>query len=1673
MPQRPSFSLEAFEPRILLSADPLGMAQADLLHHKPLVAEFDKLELAPATAAHVESLGGFDMVIDSAVTDLIAPTSEASHRAGEAAHPKAAASRVDDWIVVESPSRPVEGSAPAFAPIGSPADAAATRIPTANDAEKASTESGQTEARRTLVRLSFFVSRERGTLRSVATETLRPSHFVDSISSRGPPAAGDSLAASARGDRDAKPSSQPAHFSKTPAPSSLAFLATVRYEISRSADKLPESLVLSGNLALPASLAHLDRSARFDAAAGDARSATIAGARRSVAARSSIQPIPTGDTEGFPVPLRGGRDLFFIARVDASAIAAVVITAGQIQRAAGPANPSGNADTLRLASSTTRPSGRRGDGSPRAPPEVSGSAGLESTRAPISTPPVAATSTPTPAIAPTPQSNQTGVIEQETVATLDIAGGILEVEIGGKTPGPGATDPLAGFDQINVTGSATLSGTLKIVLVDGFLPTAGDTFDFLTFGTVTGAFTTSTGLFGFGGGKLYFDVVQMADRLRLTVQEVPGGAIPIHTGSSAADDAIGNVLSEYFPLSATSVTGATLSIPGFVDFAGDIGIEDAGTSLEIVSSNVTATLGSGPFSLGVTSGKLALILNDNGSRVVFASGAFQLSGGGLLNASGAQAQVLQNTTSTSLVGQIVSVGSVSVTIPNAPANTTARISGTSLSFDISGFVTLTGDFGFQKVGTEIRATAGNASATLSAGTAFEAGVSGGSLALLLRDDGTKALKATGSAFLTAGDFAQVTIQSATVKFNSTSTDFAASPLLLDIDGVQATLDVAPNTQSVSLVGLSAEFGGFVNVSGNFGFRKQVTGTVTDIQATGSMVDVSLKAGTAFEAGVNDGAVALLLRSDSTTPGVTTRALKASGGAFLTAGDFAQVTIQSATVKLNDTTTDFASSPLTLDIDGVAATLDVALNSQSVSLVGLSAEFGGFVNVSGSFGFRKQVTGTVTEIQATGSMVDVSLKVGSVFEAGVNDGSIALLLRSDSTTPGVTTRALKATGGAFLTAGEFAQVTIQSATVKLNNTATDFKTNPLTLDIDGVQATLDVAPNTQSVSLVGLNAEFGGFVNVSGNVGFRKQVNGTVTEIQATGSMIDVSLKVGSVFEAGVNDGSIALLLRSDSTTPGVTTKALKATGGAFLTAGDFAQVTIQSATVKLNNTNTNFATNPLLLDIDGVQATLDVAPNTQSVSVVGLNAEFGGFVFVSGNFGFRKQVNGTVTEIQATGSMIDVSLKIGTVFEAGVNDGSIALLLRSDSTTPGVTTKALKATGGAFLTAGDFAQVTIQSATVKLNNTNTNFSTNPLLLDIDGVQATLDVAPNTQSVSVVGLNAEFGGFVNVSGNFGFRKQVTGTVTEIQATGSMIDVSLKVGTVFEAGVNDGSIALLLRSDSTTPGVTTKALKATGGAFLTAGDFAQVTIQSATVKLNNTSRDFKTNPLLLDIDGVQATLDVAPNTQSVSVVGLSAEFGGFVFVSGNFGFRKQVNGTVTEIQATGSMIDVSLKVGTVFEAGVNDGSIALLLRSDSTTPGVTTRALKATGGAFLTAGDFAQVTIQSATVKLNNTATDFKTNPLLLDIDGVQATLDVAPNTQSVSVVGLNAEFGGFVFVSGNFGFRKQVTGTVTEIQAAGSMIDVSLKVGTVFEAGVNDGSIALLLRSDSTTPGVTTKALKAT
>jgi hypothetical protein len=63
------------------------------------------------------------------------------------------------------------------------------------------------------------------------------------------------------------------------------------------------------------------------------------------------------------------------------------------------------------------------------------------------------------------------------------AGATLEIEIGGTSQG-------TEFDFLSISGDIDLNGTLAVMLINGFMPEFGNSFDILNWGNLTGAFDT-------------------------------------------------------------------------------------------------------------------------------------------------------------------------------------------------------------------------------------------------------------------------------------------------------------------------------------------------------------------------------------------------------------------------------------------------------------------------------------------------------------------------------------------------------------------------------------------------------------------------------------------------------------------------------------------------------------------------------------------------------------------------------------------------------------------------------------------------------------------------------------------------------------------------------------------------------------------------------------------------------------------------------------------------------------------------------------------------------------------------------------------------------------------------------------------------------------------------------
>jgi Ca2+-binding RTX toxin-like protein len=133
-------------------------------------------------------------------------------------------------------------------------------------------------------------------------------------------------------------------------------------------------------------------------------------------------------------------------------------------------------------------------------------------------------------------------------------GGTTLIEIGG-TAGAGVNPN--GWDQVQVAGAAQLDGTLQISLFNGFVPTAGQSFQVFTWGSHTGEFANWRGTSGIPGHpELAFVPVYSGSGLTLQVVATPL-LIP---GTQSAIDAGFNTLAQIGTL-LNNIGGFAQNIP--------------------------------------------------------------------------------------------------------------------------------------------------------------------------------------------------------------------------------------------------------------------------------------------------------------------------------------------------------------------------------------------------------------------------------------------------------------------------------------------------------------------------------------------------------------------------------------------------------------------------------------------------------------------------------------------------------------------------------------------------------------------------------------------------------------------------------------------------------------------------------------------------------------------------------------------------------------------------------------------------------------------------------------------------------------------------------------------------------------------------------------------------------
>jgi hypothetical protein len=119
------------------------------------------------------------------------------------------------------------------------------------------------------------------------------------------------------------------------------------------------------------------------------------------------------------------------------------------------------------------------------------------------------------------------------------ATGTLDIDIAGTAAG-------SQYDQLAISGTAALGGSLDVALLNGFQPALGNTFQVLTFASSSGNFHTYNGTSQTNG--LFLDPVFQPTNLMLDVDQVaisgapalPLPGVPIHLAGSVTGPSAGN-----------------------------------------------------------------------------------------------------------------------------------------------------------------------------------------------------------------------------------------------------------------------------------------------------------------------------------------------------------------------------------------------------------------------------------------------------------------------------------------------------------------------------------------------------------------------------------------------------------------------------------------------------------------------------------------------------------------------------------------------------------------------------------------------------------------------------------------------------------------------------------------------------------------------------------------------------------------------------------------------------------------------------------------------------------------------------------------------------------------------------------------------------------------------------
>jgi hypothetical protein len=420
----------------------------------------------------------------------------------------------------------------------------------------------------------------------------------------------------------------------------------------------------------------------------------------------------------------------------------------------------------------------------------------------------------------------------------------------------------------------------------------------------------------------------------------------------------------------------------------------------VAGSGITARMGAGGVSAGVDNGSFGLVLNDNGTYVLEASGGFHLSGGDFAGVSAEMAVLRLNTTGAAKTATTLQVGGYTHAISAMSALSDPVIRVTGLQARIGDRIGISGDFAFERDGVtaDLQVLASNASASLRAGD-VRAGVSDADVALVISNRGQDSgvwLEASGSADMALDDAVQVSADSAAVRWNSTGVD--ATGRQIQVAGAGHTFgSLAAGLRQVEVSGADVVVGDFFRVSGDFAFvsdratvklAADTDGTAVNEAQVGLSVDLLTLGGAGLDArigvaggpelvlgGVSFGMALMSAQNDASRRWTSVQAqasqVSLSGLAGITVSGQSLAFALNQAESVGDAVVDYGTGRTVLAVStGVSSSLALSMDGARGELLQASGQVSldlfGFFRAAGSFAFER---GAQSVTLADGSVVD--------------------------------------------------------------------------------------------------------------------------------------------------------------------------------------------------------------------------------------------------------------------------------------------------------------------------------------------------------------------------------------------------------------------------------------------------------------------------------------------------------------------------------------------------------------------------------------------------------------------------------------------------------------------------------------------------------------------------------